>query len=286
MPKKLPFFKFDTDDYLTGKIQLCDYTTQGVFVNICARIWRNNGTLINDTLLSRKLRLDQGVFNQCLTYLKELEIIQEKDGILSVKFISIQINKNAKFREKCSLNGKKSAAVRKVPSTKKSVECRMKNEDKINKLIKEFKEFGWLADFNKVFKDIPFEAIECYWKNHLSKSVENISPEYRAKHITKQIKENSIKFYDEYKKTAACKNKELQEQKEYSCLLISGATIWSLQTPEEKQTIFSEFIKETDLVSTLTQKGEISNKHLEEIIFSKLGEKREEFNAAHTTLIN
>ncbi|MCP3966637.1 MAG: hypothetical protein GY718_09855, partial [Lentisphaerae bacterium] len=48
MTSKLPFFKFDCHDWMTGKIQLCDMKTQGIFINICTMIWCEKGFLKND----------------------------------------------------------------------------------------------------------------------------------------------------------------------------------------------------------------------------------------------
>ncbi|QSH40674.1 hypothetical protein P0136_12040 [Lentisphaerota bacterium ZTH] len=52
--KNLPFFKFDCIEWLTGKIKLCDMEEQGIFINLCAMIWRENGKIENDRFLHRK----------------------------------------------------------------------------------------------------------------------------------------------------------------------------------------------------------------------------------------
>ncbi len=134
MAKHLPFFKFDATEYLTGKIQFCDMETQGVFTNLCARLWSENLVLKNDRFLAKKINVSQSTLERCLTDLKELEIISENDGFLSVDFLTRQIKERSKFIEKCSKAGQKSASVRNVPPTKQKAESRKKKEEKeINK---------------------------------------------------------------------------------------------------------------------------------------------------------
>jgi hypothetical protein len=127
--KRLPFFKFDTDDWLTGKIQLVSQEYQGTFVNLLALLWRENGVLKNDRFLAKKLKVPSTYLEGCLTDLKELEIIIEKDGFLSVKFITLQLEKHLEYLKKCSEAGKKSAEIKKVPPTKKKEERRKEKED-------------------------------------------------------------------------------------------------------------------------------------------------------------
>ena len=130
MAKHLPFFKFDCNDFLTGKIQLCDMQTQGIFINLCALTWRENGTIKVDRFLSKKLKVSESVLDTALKDLTELEVIIVKNGILRVKFLDRQLREYAKFIRKCSLGGKKSARIRKVGLSIKNEERRKKNEIK------------------------------------------------------------------------------------------------------------------------------------------------------------
>ncbi|MCP4100781.1 MAG: YdaU family protein, partial [Lentisphaerae bacterium] len=80
MISKLPFFKFDCHDWMTGKIQLCDMKTQGIFINICTMIWCEKGFLKNDRFLHRKLGIEKQVLSDALECFFELGIMEEKDG--------------------------------------------------------------------------------------------------------------------------------------------------------------------------------------------------------------
>ena len=137
MAKYLPFFKFDADDYLTGKIQLCDMETQGIFTNLCAMIWRENGALIKDRFLHKKLNVTSSTLERCLSDLKELEIVSENNEVLSVKFISSQLEQRSEFLTKCSKGGRESAKQRKGTSRKQKAESRKQIEDNKENIIKE-----------------------------------------------------------------------------------------------------------------------------------------------------
>lgn len=127
--KKLPFFKFDADDWLTGKIQLLTMEEQGIFINLLARIWRENGNIENTALLYRQLRVSQDTLRVALITFKELGILQENDGILSVKFITRQLNERTKYIEQQREFGRQSAQNRKGASSKQKGERRKKKAD-------------------------------------------------------------------------------------------------------------------------------------------------------------
>ncbi len=101
MAKKLPWFKFDCDNWLTGKIQLCDIETQGVFINLCAMMWRENGKIKKDRFLHKKIRVPLPTLEGALDTLKELEIIYETGNYLSTKFIDDLIKGGLEYVEQC-----------------------------------------------------------------------------------------------------------------------------------------------------------------------------------------
>ena len=59
--KSLPYFKFYHLDWMTGSIELATYEEQGIFIRLCALIWKEGGTIKNDNMLHRRLRLDDAV---------------------------------------------------------------------------------------------------------------------------------------------------------------------------------------------------------------------------------
>ena len=118
MAGKLPYWRFYTNDWFTGKIQFVDHLYKGIFMDLCAHIWNAKGSLEHDKFLHLRLKVDQQVFNKCLQVLKEYEIINEIDGFLSVKFLTKQLGKCAETSHQKSLAGKESARIRAEQSNK------------------------------------------------------------------------------------------------------------------------------------------------------------------------
>lgn len=98
--QKLPFFKFDADNWLTGKIQLLSATEKGIFIDLLARMWKQNGFLKNDEILHRLLRIEKATLSDALQAFFDLKIMEEKDGILSVKFVAAQISELEEYKIK------------------------------------------------------------------------------------------------------------------------------------------------------------------------------------------
>ena len=126
--KKMPFYKFDADAWLLGKIQLCDHRIKGIYVDLTALAWRENNAVKKDKFLANKLRVASSDLEEALNTLMEIDVIQEKDGILSIKFIQEQLNERSEFLEKCREAGKKSAKGKREPSTKQKAESRYLKE--------------------------------------------------------------------------------------------------------------------------------------------------------------
>jgi len=99
MPKT-PFFKFNADAWLTGKIQTLSAQEKGIFIDLVARIWKENGSIKNDELLHRLIRVQKGTLRVALQTLLKIGLIVENDGVLSVKFISEQIQKQNDYASK------------------------------------------------------------------------------------------------------------------------------------------------------------------------------------------
>lgn len=45
MAKELPFFKFEPSEWDNGRIQMCSFEAQGVYINICSMYWHRLGDL-------------------------------------------------------------------------------------------------------------------------------------------------------------------------------------------------------------------------------------------------
>lgn len=104
---KLEFFKFDCAAWLTGKVQLLSAEEKGVFIEIVARIWYNGGTLKNDEILHRVLRVEKGTLSSALAVFFELGIMEEKEGVLSLKFVDEQLDEINSYKSQQAEFGKK-----------------------------------------------------------------------------------------------------------------------------------------------------------------------------------
>lgn len=89
----LPYFKFMCDDWLGGLICTHDMETQGVFVNLAARLWKREGYIDNDeTVLSRVFRIDKHLLSKCLQALIHDNLVcVTSDEKLYIKFILTQL---------------------------------------------------------------------------------------------------------------------------------------------------------------------------------------------------
>ena len=70
MTDSLPYWKFFADEWISGNIQAHDMETQGVFINLCARAWKDGGYVEhNNDKLARLLRVDKQVLASAIQLL-------------------------------------------------------------------------------------------------------------------------------------------------------------------------------------------------------------------------
>lgn len=105
--KTLPFFKFDAESWLTGKIQVLPVDEIGIFINLAARIWKAGGALKNDRFLPRLLGASSEQFDAAMQDFRELDIVTEADGFLRIKFLDDQLEARRAFIGKCAEGGRK-----------------------------------------------------------------------------------------------------------------------------------------------------------------------------------
>lgn len=133
---RLPYFKFDVTSWLTGDIRLLTAEEQGVFINLCALIWRDKGEYRITKLTHRHMNMNEQAFNDCLHVLTDAGIVLDNCNILTVKFISEQLEEREEESAKKSKAGRISAEKRraiqhvstKEESIEKKEECREKEE--------------------------------------------------------------------------------------------------------------------------------------------------------------
>lgn len=104
---KLPFFKFDAESWLTGKVQVLNVGQIGIYANLMARVWRDGGSVENSRFLPRMLGCTEEQWQEALTDFLELGIVYEDDAkCLKIKFLDEQITAHGEFIAKCSEAGR------------------------------------------------------------------------------------------------------------------------------------------------------------------------------------
>ena len=124
MPKALPFFKFDADSWLTGKIQLLSAQEKGIFIDLLARIWKENGVLKNTEVLHRLIRVQKATLSKSFEAFFQLGIMEEKDGFLRVKFIDEQLEQRREYIEAQREIGRRGGRPKKGSKGKQKAESR------------------------------------------------------------------------------------------------------------------------------------------------------------------
>lgn len=103
--KKLPWFKFTPNEWLTGSIVGEDMCSQGLFINICAYYWKEGGNVPMSKIERRYSKYD--AFD-----LIKREYLKANKGIVNIKFLDEQLSEYEQDRKLDSENGKKGAQKR------------------------------------------------------------------------------------------------------------------------------------------------------------------------------
>ena len=87
MARDLPYFKFNSSEWISGSITLEDLSTQGAFINICAYYWFKSG-LLTLTEIKRRLKLKQATIDS----LVEGNHIKVVDDLIEITFLREQFD--------------------------------------------------------------------------------------------------------------------------------------------------------------------------------------------------
>jgi hypothetical protein len=138
MAKNFPYFKFIATEWMTGDIVFEDFSTQGLFINICALYWQRNGHLSIEDINKR--------FKNPI----ELANLTDRfysvnDGFISIKFLDEQLIEANHISKVNSQNGalggrpKKPTANRPL-SDGKAKKSKEEKEEEIKKELERKKE--------------------------------------------------------------------------------------------------------------------------------------------------
>lgn len=115
----ISFLKFDADAWLTGKVQMLSPQEKGIFIDMVALAWKENGEIRNDGLLYRTLRTQKGTLSKTKATLLEAGLICEKDGFFVVNFVKKLIEERNSYilkqREFGKIGGKKKKGTLRLP---------------------------------------------------------------------------------------------------------------------------------------------------------------------------
>ena len=110
-----PWFKFTAVDWLSGSIQLLTDAEKGTYIDLVSLIWKENGQIINNEILCRKLRLSYATACERINSYCELGILVCDNDILSIKFLSEQLLELDEKSKQNSENAKKRWQKQKTP---------------------------------------------------------------------------------------------------------------------------------------------------------------------------
>ena len=190
MSKKLPYFQFEPAEYLTGNIQFCSLSAQGLFVNIKSIYWQRDCDLTKE-------HLDR-IFNypKLIEELIQENIIKINGEFVIIGFLDIQYEEITNRKKRLSIAGKKGAAIKKIKATLKpplsQAKATLKQPDKIiedktiednnkhnidwSKLLSKFNEITGKSSRvvpDKARNQILARIKEGYTKNDILKGIEN-----------------------------------------------------------------------------------------------------------------
>jgi hypothetical protein len=89
MAKELPFYKFHSNEWLTGDITFEPYDIQGVFIHVCATYWSQDCSIALARLKKRLTNVKEGQW-QCLIDSGYIKV--NSKGDVSISFLDEQIN--------------------------------------------------------------------------------------------------------------------------------------------------------------------------------------------------
>lgn len=101
MSKELPFFKFNSTQWLTGNISYETFHIQGVFIKVCAEYWNRDNKLTVD---EAKLRTKDAV---SIDYLIEKSYLKVKKEKIVILFLDEERKDIEDKRLKLSESGRK-----------------------------------------------------------------------------------------------------------------------------------------------------------------------------------
>jgi len=96
MSKELPFFKFESNAWDTGNIQMCSRESKGLFVDMCSLYWSRLGELPYALALQKLCNGSKDAMQELIDH----EIIGVIDGQIIIEFLDEQLLERGETSEK------------------------------------------------------------------------------------------------------------------------------------------------------------------------------------------
>jgi len=109
MSKNLPFFKFNIQSWVMGRIQKRSKDARIAFIDLCCMYWHTRGSI---TMEDSKYNFGEDEINELLKY----KIIKSQEEKVVIEFLDEQLDEIRVFADKQSLKGKASAEARRIKS--------------------------------------------------------------------------------------------------------------------------------------------------------------------------
>lgn len=126
MSKELPFFRFNSSEWLTGNISYESFEFQGAFIKLCAEYWNRENRL---SMQDASIRLNN---NEILKKLIEKGYLKLKSGKLIISFLDEERKIISDKRLKLSESGRKGGLSKAKAGLKRGssikIESKIKNK--------------------------------------------------------------------------------------------------------------------------------------------------------------
>lgn len=103
MSKKLPYFKFYPDNWLTGTISYLPFEDQALFIELCCLVWKNGGFIVDDNMLKMRLSRYPNL-DKCLHNLVDCKLLikDRNTSHFAIAFMSEQLDNLSQISKKRS----------------------------------------------------------------------------------------------------------------------------------------------------------------------------------------
>jgi hypothetical protein len=138
--KELPYFRFYSSEWLEGDITLKNFTTQGLFINICAWYWKRDGNITISFINDRFIKGKPNIANSLKSLISSGIIKLTENDCFTIDFLEEQysvLKRERNSRVKGGLNRwLSSAQAQHKLSISSAIGINIKDKDKYKDVLK------------------------------------------------------------------------------------------------------------------------------------------------------